>query len=418
MEDNHPPRLAAVFLVVAFLGACADIGDLHGDNGGNSVVVAPTDARDDRSVAASYWKTMVDNALLNSNLTVADKRAPAEIIWRASDLPLKGTAAVVPWSQSYWSFASGGVQRRLQTGQSDYSILTKSAVLKLDSSGLSKLSPTEKYDVLMNFLEDDPASSHHFLTTKQMRSYVRAENAKGFALGGFCHAWATLATALKEPKERTIDGLSHLGNVSLRFSSADIAALMSLNVHLNQTWALDHGRYAEVGRRCSANQAPGAGSVKLVNGTDCGSINAGTFHVIVTNQLGRLGLPVIVDTRPDYVVVNEPLFSYVIEESSQVARLSFEGPLAPNTAVAKFYRMKAEYAVSPVDPIVAGGARIKKIRWHAYRVELDASGEVIGGSWARNTESYTRPDFVWTLVPPPASASLPKLGLLTGKSGP
>jgi hypothetical protein len=155
--------------------------------------------------------------------------------------------------------------------------------------------------------------------------------------------------------------------------------------------------------------------VKLVNGTDCGSINAGTFHVVVTNQLGRLGLPVIVDTRPDYVVLNEPLISYVIEESSQVARLSFEGPLAPNTATAKFYRMKAEHAVSPVDPIVAGGARIKKIRWHAYRVELDSTGEVIGGSWARKTESYTQPDFVWTLAPPPESASLPKLGLLTGK---
>jgi hypothetical protein len=168
-EQKHIPRIAAVFLAAAFLGACADIGDHQGADGGSSVVVAPADARDDRAVAASYWKTMVDNALLNSNGIAAGKLAPSELIWRAGDLPLKGTAVVVPWSQSYWSFSSGGVQRRLQTGQSDYSILTKSAVLKLDSLGLSKLSPTEMYDVLLNFLEDDPSSPLHFLTTILMR---------------------------------------------------------------------------------------------------------------------------------------------------------------------------------------------------------------------------------------------------------
>lgn len=293
--------------------------------------------------------------------------------------------------------ACSGVQRRLETGEAEYPILSKSEVLKLDADGLSRLSPTEKYDIFMNFLEDDASSPNHFLITKQMRSYVRTENAKGFALGGCCHAWAALASAVKEPAARTIAGLPHLGNVSLSFSSADIAALMSLNIHLTQAWALEHGRYSEVGRRCAAKRAIGSSAKKLTNGDDCGGINAGVFHVIVTNQLGRFGLPVIVDTRPDYVILNEPLYAYTLEENAAFSRLNFEAPPAPNSLVKKFFRMRAEYAVSPIDAVVGGGAKIKKVLTHAYRVELDGNGDVIGGSWASRDSGFSKPDFVGPL---------------------
>jgi hypothetical protein len=372
----------------------------------SDALAAPVPGRDDRAQAEAYWQTMLKNFEAQFAVQSHQIQQHVSMQWKLASLPLRGTSKAIPWSQSYWSYTSGGVQRRLATGQSQYPILTKTQVLAMSSSDLVNLSPTEKYDILHNLLRDDPNDPEHFLTTKRVREYVKSENAKGFELGGFCHGWGPLSITLREPGAFRTNSLPHLPGVELSMTSADIAALLSLNMHFTQDWALQQDRYAQVGRRCAA-AANSKGSAKpLKSAAGCMSINAGVFHVLVTNQLGRLGIPVLADTRPDYVVLNEPLYSYSVQEDPKLAQSAFDGPIAPGTVASKYFRMTATYAVSPYDAVPNGGARIKKVRTHIYRVELDANGEVIGGSWLRSANSQ-RPDFVWTLALTPESASLP-----------
>ena len=333
-----------------------------------------------------------------------------------AQLPARGRSARAPWSQSYWSFNSGGLQRRYQTNEKSYTILTRAQVASMNQQQLNRLSPTEKYDILMNHLKDDVNDPGHFVATKTVRSYVQEEEAKGFELGGFCHAYAPLAVHLEEPGSAIEENISHLGGKSLQFYSADIAALLTLNQHATQRAALESGSYQEVGRRCPAVVAnSGTGSPILRDGSGCQSINAGTFHMIVTNQLGRLSQALMIDTRKDLVVLNEMLHSYDLWSKTITDRGAgvFLQSAAAGTARVEEVVMTARFIASPRAVAINGRTPVEKVHTYKYRLELDAAGKIIGGSWHKNSE---RPDFIWTVGITPKRSSLPRVFELYEKS--
>ena len=227
-------------------------------------------------------------------------------------LPLTGQATNVPWAGNYWPVYQDSINHKW--------------------AGPNSESPATKYgrafgvtgveDAVSRYHGIDAQSSRTACTTDAQcddkigeKCALRQGQTSGRCIPtwwGICHAWAPAAIILPEPKKAVV----HNG---VTLTVQDIKALLTL-VH-------DKTETKFVSLRCDTDAA-GEPGINFDNygrptGGDasCRDTNPGTYHVLLTNYLGKQGASFVEDRTYDDEVWNQPLRGYRITSQVEVSAL-------------------------------------------------------------------------------------------------
>lgn len=298
-----------------------------------------------------------------------------------SRLPNEGSLKWAPWPDSYWPSQQGGIAARWRTGESGfwYRSPNLNELRAMSLRDRSLLSPAEKYDAFRGVF------SYPMVMSERNRTSPNAQ-----AWEGLCHGWAQASYLFQEPSSvvvRSADG------VDIPFGAADIKALL----------AILQGQYARtevrsLGGRCNADfrTNPNAASV-----AECRDVNAGAFHLVLTNRIGLQKKGFVADVTRDQQVWNHPVYSY---KSSVIG---YQGPSAgasPRAVKEALVRTTMTYTIEIAqswDLVFPNSGRYVASKVYDYRLELDAQGQIVGGEWL----SGDRPDFLWTQQTAPMTGS-------------
>lgn len=348
-----------------------------------------------------------------------------------SSLPLKAQLSSYPWASDYWPNSKGGASYRWQAGNDAIKKLKEtnpeasaSAQRKAaepyfsyptfgePNPGLTtaQLSPVEKFDLLRG------DSSFSLSAAERQRTEVMKTVAGSPSYDaefkipswyGLCHAWAPAAYHFKPVADVQVTGPN---GKAIYFTAGDVQALLTMffdRVNPTQETQFLGGRceesFKELMKKVKDKTLTPEAYLKAVSASNCRDTNAGSFHLVLTNQIGRLREPFVVDITRDQEVWNHPIVAY---ESRVV------GEEAPNAQVAagtqKMLKIKtAMFYVRTISPNITGKtAYAYDFTTYTYFVELNSKGEIIGGQWIdkenptlnaalASSQSKDRPDFMW-----------------------
>jgi hypothetical protein len=263
------------------------------------------------------------------------------------------------WSDSYWPRNLGGIAYRWQSQLRPKSsqFLSLKRLKKMSSLEISKLSPAEKYDISQ--------SNYDYPFSKKI---LRKNPINASSWTGLCHGWAEASITHPPPKEKTV---VNSDKISVSFGYSDLGGILS---HYYGTM---RGRVKFLGKRCRSTDS---------NTVACSGINAGSFHIVITNFIEKQK-SFIIDVSRGKEVWNHPVAGYeykVIDERAPSKNASY---LAIREVKVK---MEMSYMLSSLE-----SWRRKEIKPgiknYIYWLELDENGQVVGGSWV----THERPDFAW-----------------------
>jgi len=194
---------------------------------------------------------------------------------------------------------------------------------------------------------------------------------------GLCHGWAPASLYYRQPNPTE---LKNKDGIAVSFGSSDVKALLTYfmaEYNEQQTSVL-------IADRCEYDLEE---NPSYSNSSACADINAGTYHVILVNQIGASKQGFVVDRDRSIQVWNQPVFQY----SSQVL-----GTRSPSTGSMSGTVRELEISTSmtyskETRPAWDAHPPYPVTEKYDYWVELDARGNIIGGS--HNT--WDRPDFQW-----------------------
>jgi hypothetical protein len=289
-------------------------------------------------------------------------RLDANFIAVFDSLPTEGKLKDenLAWPAYFWARNKAGIARRW-SAKKERNFKYKSPELyklqNMKESQINLLSPAEKYDIYME--------SYDYPTVKLVRS--QSDKTAGY-WQGICHGAAPASAYHTEPKRVT---LTNNDGVKITFYASDVKALLAYHYA-----KINDQKATLVGNRCYLLRTLPTGIYH-----SCKDVNAGAFHIILTNRLGLQNKSFIADLDPFRQVWNHSALSYkstIVSSSSTKVRIK--------TTV--HYNASAK----PSYDRMVGTARDKhNIRRYEYEVKLNSNGEIIGGRWI----SRTRPDFVW-----------------------
>jgi hypothetical protein len=288
------------------------------------------------------------------------------------ELPLEGSLQIGPkvWSGHYWPSKKGGINHRWNSPNQegfDYKSPTKEELLIMVPEDIATLAPSEKYDLFIG---------RYDYPLKKKAASSASKLAADWE--GICHGWAPAAIHHHEPTPKLV---KNPDGIIIPFGSSDIKALLSYYYafyHKSET--------NQVGLRCFfGNWVGGA--------RGCGEdLNAGAFHIILANKIGIQREGFLMDIDRYREVWNQPVTGY---RSKILASRLKPSKKAAKTAVSEMRIATKLFYLDESDPtwhIVMGTEyQIISKRDLLYRIELDASGKIVGGEW----ESEVRPDFLW-----------------------
>jgi hypothetical protein len=308
-------------------------------------------------------------------------------------LALQGRITAQPWSDSYWPTYRGGITYRWQRGSEGDNISVAYPLAKasdLTPEDIKKLSPAEKFDL---YTGDEVWST---VIAERARTRIFKPSPDGAQLinteiqswEGLCHAWAPAAILFSEP--RPVEMTSKSG-VKIPFGAADVKALLSYFVHhtVRQVYL------PFVGQRCEKDFSKLEENVRATEkeSIECRDMNAGAFHLILVNQIAKLDQSFVVDVTRDIQVWNQPVsgFSTRVLSTSNGASPG----AAPGTQKEVSVETKLDY-INETGEQWSSGITAVASRIYQYRLELDGTGQIIGGAWI----SDDRPDFAWRQTKP------------------
>lgn len=329
--------------------------------------------------------------------------AKVNLIQKFDSLPANGNLSDsrLGWSESYWPSNKGGIAYRWNHPNPQpfkYRLHTREEVQAMSSDQLAQLSPAELYDIS----NDD----YNYTLT---RSTLNRYSPRDLWWEGICHGWAQAASHYPEPAAVIVTNRS---GVKVPFGSSDVKALLAMHEAYNYG-----GKFGFVGVRCKASgkvegegderdRNPNPPPTDIAESPDCRDVNAGAFHVVITNMLGILGKGFVADIDRFGDVWNQPITGYTTsilgEEtvtpehraSGIERRIKVQMQMVYGEEL-KFYTPELAAAgnrnfVSKM-PVTNTPAQKNLSKNYVYIVELDLNGRVIGGEWITST----RPDFLW-----------------------
>lgn len=318
-----------------------------------------------------------------------------------------------PWSDYYWALVMGETayryaDSRFPKDEKSYLKNTKFLLAELErfeGSSIDKLSPAEKYDILVG--DRDWTLTHSAIEAGRpyQEAYKKVESWMGI-----CNGWSPASFMLKRPrnlvKVKSADGKYDIG-----FFPTDIKALAS------SLWAKAPAGEAVrfIGGRCDVKN-PKHDSSGRVADAECFDTNPGTWHLAVVNQIGVSKRSFVMDATFDAEVWNQPVYSYKYSYFNPNTLKNVSSLSAAKVSIADFNKDKFKKYRSPKTKFVVGIAMdlsyvAETVPDHAkkdepgmdattevtylYDLELDALGNIIGGEWLHNMH----PDFLWTPAP-------------------
>jgi hypothetical protein len=308
------------------------------------------------------------------------------------------------WSESYWPSNKGGISYRWAHPDPQpfkYRLHTKEELMKMSQEEIGRLSPAELYDIT----NDD---YNYSLTRKALSLY----STRDLWWEGICHGWAQAAINYPEPAPVLY---TNKAGIRIPIGSSDVKALLAMHEAYNYKGE----KFAFAGRRCKVNgKVVGEAddrdhpshrlypAPELAESPDCRDVNAGAFHVIISNMLGLLGKGFVADIDRFNDVWNQPItgFTSSIVGDEEVTAVHSARGVARRVRV----KLKMQYGeelqffkpelaaqgkknfVSKL-PVTMTPHQEFRYRDYEYFLELNASGNIIGGEWITST----RPDFMW-----------------------
>ncbi|MCI5133311.1 MAG: hypothetical protein D3904_17805, partial [Candidatus Electrothrix sp. EH2] len=223
---------------------------------------------------------------------------------------MKARLEAQPWSDDYWAIYLGMLGKRYADSRfphsrdwkANYDYIQNNPALHIvesnDSDAVSRLSPSEKYDILVG-------DTNMTLTAKMWEAgrqyYARDGHVEPWM--GLCHGWAPAAYMLPRPAA-TATVMAADGKTFLTFYPSDIKALSTL------LWAKIQTASRFIGGRCNERNPvvdPQSGRMLAQN---CFDTNPGTWHLAVVNQIGVSRRSMVMDATYDYEVWNQPVVGY------------------------------------------------------------------------------------------------------------
>lgn len=292
-------------------------------------------------------------------------------------LPRSGAIRTeTPWSDTYWPSNEAGLAQRWNDSSSasgfDYVPPTEAEVRAMSDAQKAKLSPAEKYDIYNGRFDYPFVANERRRTSPDLPSWH-----------GLCHGWAPASFLYSEPGPVTLLGA---GGISVPFGASDVKALL---IYAQQARETRTGSRM-MGGRCDADLSVDPSRSQE---PQCRDVNAGSFHILLTNTVGLEGTPMVADLRRDEQVWNHPLISFasqIVGDTSAIPSTA-----APGTVRVITFNTTVRY-VSGIGPTwnrVPASRYPQQIssRIYQYSIELDSGGNIIGGDWYTNE----RPDFLW-----------------------
>lgn len=286
-------------------------------------------------------------------------------------LPLSGSPRDTQklWANDYWPRKKGLINLRWNARQPVGFKLkspAKAEAMMMSEEQLATLAPSEKLDILNGDFE--------FSLVKEVDEIAD----KSAALWhGICNGWAPAAVNHNEPTPKV---LTSVDGIKVPFGSSDIKALLSYY------YAYHHEVEStrQMGKRC------------LLIGPGCDEdLNAGAFHIVLTNDVGLRGESMIADVERGRQVWNHAVNEYkttIVEDNLAPAKDSAKGTVR-RVHVKTDMTFVQEIKANSWFPTNGTPDHINGVRNYEYTVDLDVSGKIIGGKWI----SKVRPDFIWSM---------------------
>jgi hypothetical protein len=262
---------------------------------------AESDVKGGADGKAEAWGSADDPKLFSGSLE-----------YSLAALPLTGHATNTPWAGNYWPVYEDSINHKW--------------------AGASSEAASTKYGRAFGVTGvEDGVSRYHGIDAQSTRTACTTDSQCNAQIGeacakregatsgrciptwwGICHAWTPAAILLPEPKHAvTYNGVD--------FKVQDIKALLTL-VH-------DSTETKFVSLRCEtdAQGTPGIDYDKYGRPTgassDCKDTNPGTYHLLLTNYLGKQGASFAEDRTFDDEVWNQPLRGYRITAQNEISAL-------------------------------------------------------------------------------------------------
>jgi hypothetical protein len=279
-----------------------------------------------------------------------------------------------------------------QTGQfKDYDLPKPEMVYRMSPGQLNLLSPAEKFDVVRGKLD--------FPTAK----FFRKKNpGDGDWWRGLCNGWTQASLHFDEPNP--IVFTSPVNGIRMPFGSSDIKGLLAYYyAYLDRTVDASPNPYhGYLGRACRAKDRI------LMNVTGaCTDMNAASFHIAVTNEIGIRSRGMAMDRDPDTQVWNQPLVGFKSKimgiKTRDLSKNKTEGTVREvnvETTVKYVNELYDTHTASEENdrhvapqyqPLGPGNQHYGNLTYR-YVLELDAADRIIGGEWIGGDP---HPDFIW-----------------------
>jgi hypothetical protein len=286
-------------------------------------------------------------------------------------LPLNGTVLESKkyWSSDYWPLSKGNINFRwnapVPTG---FNLVSPNfdEALRMSQKELATLSPSEKFD-LYNGQYSYPLKNE--VNSKSLPTYRE--------WFGICNGWAAAALNHAEPYPKVV---SNPDGLQIPFGSSDIKALLSYYYAYHYKPVTTH----QMGKRCNGRW----------NCAD--DMNAGAFHIVLTNRVGLEGKSFISDIDNGHEVWNQVVHSYKSEVIQKDLPPSFNSTRGTASVVRVKTTMKVVFNIVKNSWSLVNGTELQTFRdnEYVYDLDLDTHGKIIGGEW----RSKLRPDFLWTVA--------------------
>lgn len=281
-------------------------------------------------------------------------------------MPKKAEVPTKPWSGPFWANGKGGIAYRWQTDTTpwNYTPPTKAELLAKNDDQLQAfvktLSPAEKFDILRGDFE--------YRTLHSALDYIDGSGKASWR--GICNGYTLAASHLIEPTPMDLTAVIDGRAVKIPFGSSDFKALASYYYEdqaVGMTGNVTGTR--RLGIQCR--------DAKLFRPAECRKdLNAGTFHIAVTNQIS-MGQPIFADVWRGRQVWQHPIYAYSYDT---VGERSPRGGAAPGTKREVQVKMKISMG-DYTDAAWEAGQQKTKTRTLRYWLELDENDQIIGGDW-------------------------------------
>ncbi len=311
-----------------------------------------------------------------------------EYVSNFSKLPAKGRAAGETrfWSGDYWALNRGSINYRWNANNKrgfNLDSPKREKAMRMSQRDLSILSPSEKYDIFIGRY-DYPLKNE----------VGQIANKKADEWEGICHGWAPASVNHNEPTPKTV---TNADGIVIPFGSSDIKALISYYY----AYGFQVDNTYQMGLRCFGSRT---------RETCDNDLNAGAFHIILTNKIGIQKKAFIADLVKSKEVWNHPVWAFesrVVKMGGRPERNSAKGTVEViRVKTDVFYTNESENFWETIMGTYLQDVMQKQ---YEYDLEINATGSIVGGKW----KSSDRPDFIWNKSKPAQfEGTLSRLGEL------